>query len=147
MEHRDANAADAAERRRFACPPRHGRFRGLDLSLLDPGDPDERHFLILADHPELACAIERGEEEVVVSGETMNPRLHITIHELIANQLWDDDPPEVWQTARRLLAAGYERHDILHMLGGVVRQELSQVLNRDSTFDRNRYVRALETLA
>lgn len=141
----DENAA--AERRRFACPPQTGRFRGLDLAYLDPADPDDRHFLILAEHPKLARAIERGQEDVLLNGEQMNPRLHITIHELIANQLWDDDPPELWQTARRLLAAGHDRHDVLHMLGGAAAQELWHVLDEGTAFDRNRYVQALDTLA
>jgi Domain of unknown function (DUF1841) len=142
----EANAADAAERRRFACPPERGRFRDIDLSLLDPTDPDERHLLILAEHPDLARAIERGEQEVVIDGEPINPRLHITMHELIVNQLWDNDPPEVWQTTRRLLAAGHERHDILHMLGAAAAEELWQVLHENVPFDRERYVRILETL-
>ena len=137
----------SAERHHFACPPQRGRFRDLDLSFLNPADPDDRHFLILSEHPELARAIERGEEEIVIGGERMNPRLHITIHELIANQLWDDDPPEVWQTARRLLAAGYERHDVLHMLAEAAAQELRHVLHEHAPFDRNRYVHALERLS
>ncbi|MDQ3353508.1 MAG: hypothetical protein M3507_03310, partial [Actinomycetota bacterium] len=35
-------------------PDRSGWFDGIDLSLLDPGDEDERAILIRADHPELA---------------------------------------------------------------------------------------------
>jgi hypothetical protein len=88
-------AADATDRRSFACPSQRGRFQGVDLSALDPSDPDDRHLLILAEHPELASAIHRNEDDVVIGGERMNPRLHITIHELVVNQLWDDDPPEV----------------------------------------------------
>jgi Domain of unknown function (DUF1841). len=142
----EGTAADAPDRRRFACPPRRGRFQGLDLSFLDPSDPDDRHFLILAEHPELARAIHRNEDEVVIDGERMNPRLHITIHELVVNQLWDDDPPEVWQTARRLLAAGYERHDVLHMLAAAAAQEVWHVIHEREPFERDRYVRALEAL-
>jgi hypothetical protein len=128
MAAHNATAADDAERRRFACPPQRGRFQDLDLSLLDRSDPGDRHLLILAEHPELARAIERGEEEVVLAGERMSPRLHITMHELIANQLWDDDPSEVWRTARRLLAAGHERHDILHMLAAAAAEQIWHIL-------------------
>ena len=46
------------------------------------------------------------------------------MHEIVANQLWADDPPEVWQTATRLLAAGYERHEVLHMLASVVSDDV-----------------------
>lgn len=38
-----------------------GWVRGIDGSLLDPSDPDERRMLVELDHPELFGAIERGE--------------------------------------------------------------------------------------
>lgn len=77
----------------------------------------------------------------------MNPNLHIAVHEVIANQLWDDDPPEVWQAARRLLAAGHERHDVLHALAGAASQEIWHLLHDRTPFDRKRYVRALRKLS
>lgn len=136
----------AAVRRRFACPPRRGHFQGVDLSYLNPEDPDDRHLLILSEHPDLARAIERGEDELVIDGEPMSPNLHISFHEIITNQLWDDDPPEVWQAARRLLAAGHERHDVLHALGTAASAEIWQVLHEHEEFDRKRYARALRKL-
>jgi len=137
---------DDAARLEFACPPARGRFRGLDLALLDRADRDERHFLILAEHPELARAIERNEDEIVVSGQPLNPRMHIQVHEIVVNQLWDDDPPEVWQTAQRLLEAGFERHEILHMIGSVLSAEIWTVLQGKGPTDPGRYVRALAGL-
>jgi hypothetical protein len=61
---------------------------------------------------------------------TVNPVLHIAMHEIVANQLWANDPPEMWETAARLLAAGYERHEVLHMLASVVSDELFEALRR-----------------
>lgn len=143
----DARVSDDDRRRRFACPPRRGTLDDIDLSLLDPADPDDRGMLILAEHPELAEAIECGEDEVLVGDETVNPRLHITMHEIVATQLWADDPPEVWVTAKRLLAAGYERHDVLHMLGSALMGEIWDVLqDRGSPQDRSGYVQRLEAL-
>jgi len=130
----------------FACPRRQGLFGELDLALLDPADPDDRHFLILAEHKELAQAIENDESEVLVGGQPINPRLHITIHEIVASQLWADDPPEVWETAQRLLEAGYERHDILHMIGTAFTTELWTVWHEGKPADTARYVRALHAL-
>jgi len=130
----------------FACPRGRGLFGELDLELLDPGDPDDRHFLILAEHEELARAIEEGEDEVLVGGNPVNPHLHITLHEIVASQLWADDPPEVWQTTRRLLEAGYERHEILHMIGSAFTSELWAVLHERKPADTSRYVRALQAL-
>jgi hypothetical protein len=57
-----------------------------------------------------------------------------------------DDPPEVWQTARRLLAAGHERHDVLHMLGSAAAGEIWHLLHERAPYDRDRYARALEAL-
>jgi hypothetical protein len=51
------------ERHEFACP--HGS-----------DDPDERRRLILAEHPELARAIDHERDEVVVGRQPINPRLH-----------------------------------------------------------------------
>jgi hypothetical protein len=107
------------ERRRFAVPTASGEFHEIDLAYLDPADEDERRILILAEHPELHDAIEAGLDEIHQHGTTINPELHIGMHEIVANQLWDDDPPEVWHTAQRLLSAGYERHEVLHMLASV----------------------------
>ena len=115
-------------RRAFAVPPAHGTYDDIELAWLDPSDPDDRHILIEAEHPELQAALRSERDEIVVAGEPMNPRLHISIHEVVANQLWDDDPPEAWETAQRLLAAGYDSHEVLHMLGSVVSGEIYEVM-------------------
>src|SRR5437868_12476433 len=83
---------------------------------LDPTDPDERALLIRAAHPELDPAA----ETVQVDDGEINPRLHLTIHEIVANQIIDETPPEVWATAQRLRRLGYGRHEILHMLGAAM---------------------------
>ena len=76
----------------------------------------------------------------------MNPRLHITVHEIVANQLWDDEPPEVWQAARRLSATGMDRHDVLHAISEVVAEHLFGVLVDDEPPGSDRYVEHLEKL-
>jgi hypothetical protein len=128
------------QRRTFVVPQVDGEYDGLDLALLDRSDPDERRFLIEAEHPELHAALRSGQDEIQLAGETMNPRLHIVMHEIVANQLWDGDPPEAWETAKRLLDAGYERHEVLHMLGSVVAGELFEVMSarRPADLDRMR---------
>jgi hypothetical protein len=137
---------DADARRSFVCPPRTGVLRGIDLAYLDPADPDERHLLILADHPELQSAIEREEREVKMHGQTINPFLHIAMHEVVANQLWDDNPPEAWRTAQRLLGMGYARHDVLHMMASVVSDQLYDALQQHRVIDLENYEAALGAL-
>jgi hypothetical protein len=118
----------------------------IELSLLDPAEEDDRHFLILADHPELQQAVEDDRDEITLHGNVMSPRLHISLHEIVANQLWMDDPPESWETVQRLMALGYERHEILHMLGGVVSGEVWRTMQLKEPFDPERFRAALAAL-
>ena len=111
----------------FLFPPemRHGLLDvdgdgdGIDLAYLHPRDEGERSFLVLAEHPEFLAAIRDEVDDVVVGGHVVNPRLHLTLHEVVANQVIGDDPPETWQTAERLTALGYDRAEVLHMLASV----------------------------
>lgn len=137
---------DADRRRAWLFPPVRGWFDGVDLGLLDPADDGDRQVLIKAEHPEFAEAIDDDHDEVDLEGRAVSPRLHLLMHELVANQIWGDDPPEVWTTAERLTAEGFERHDVLHMLGSVAAGELWHVVKGQSDVDRGRYVGALDAL-
>jgi len=134
------------ERRRFAVPPAEGVVDDIDLALLDPADEDDRRLLIEAEHPEFRRAIEDGRREVHLGGEAVNPVLHITMHEIVANQLWKGEPPEVWDTAQRLLADGYERHEVLHMLASVVAGKVFEVMRDDRPPDPARLHERLAAL-
>ena len=68
------------------------------------------------------------------------------MHEIVATQLWEGDPPEVWETAVRLRDAGYERHEILHMLSRPVSDQVWATLHDDQAYDRARHVAALRAL-
>lgn len=137
---------DDEARRAFAAPPASGKFDEIDLAMLDPSDPDQRRLLIIAEHPELAAAIAAAQRELHVHGETMSPELHIAMHEIVTNQLWDDDPPEVWQTAKRLVADGYDRHEVLHMLASVVSDHTYDMLTNAKPFDAAKMRGELEQL-
>jgi hypothetical protein len=77
-----------------------------------------------ADASSVAAAVEHfladGRSDVTVGGQPMDPRLHLTIHEIVAAQVIDGDPPEVLATARRLVELGRDHHEVLHVLGSVV---------------------------
>jgi hypothetical protein len=137
----------AAARRSFAIPPASGMFNDIDLSFLDPNDWDGRRTLIEAEHPELHEALRSDADEIAgPDGSPMSPRLHIAMHEIVANQLWDGDPPEVWETAERLRGLAYERHEILHMLAAVAGGNLWEMLKQKRLYDRDRYAAALAAL-
>lgn len=121
-------AMSEAARKEFACPTASGVVDDIDLGLLDRDDEDQRRIIIEAEHPELKQALDEDIDEVRHGSAVMSPGLHIAMHEIVTNQLWADTPPEMWETAERLTAAGYARHDVLHMLGSVVSGQVWQAM-------------------
>jgi hypothetical protein len=134
-----------ADRRSWAMPSGHGTYRGLDLEVLDPGDEDELTFLIEAQHTELGDALRRG-EEVTAGGEPFSPGLHIALHQVVANQLLADDPPETWRTVQRLAGLGYDWHNIMHMISALVGEDLHRAATEQRPFDPADYAQRLNGL-
>jgi hypothetical protein len=139
-------AWNEAERRTWLFPPVRGEWDGFQLEYLDPSDPDDRSILIGCEHPELWRALERGQEETKVDGVEVSPRMHLTLHEVIANQIWDGDPPIAGRTAERPTGLGYDRHEVLHMLAGVMSVEIRKSLQQRRPHDPVGYAEALSAL-
>ncbi len=145
-------SSDAEARIAAAIPPLDDRAReraaaqDWDLGLLDPTDPDERAALIRLAHPAFEDAIERGDDELIVDGRVMNPRLHLMVHEVVATQIIDGDPAEIFETAERLIAAGRERHDVLQMLGSTVSDQIWSATYDGRPCDRAAHIAALAAL-
>jgi hypothetical protein len=78
-------------RRRFAVPRIVTSIDGGEQIELDPADEDQRELLILAEHPEYHAVLADPMSDELVEG--VNPRLHVALHQILANQLWDDTPP------------------------------------------------------
>jgi signal transduction histidine kinase len=66
---------------------------------------------------ELAAAIDAGKEVVVIGGEAVNPRLHLLMHQVVADRLLHDDPPEDWLAFDALLERGIDAHEAQHAVG------------------------------
>jgi hypothetical protein len=132
------------QRRRFVADPDALAALGVEVEQLS--DPDVRSLVIRHEHPEFEDALKEGRREIKGVDGPMSPRLHLTMHEIVATQLWDDSPPEVWDTAARLLEEGYERHEILHMLGRPVSDQVWEALRNQRPYDRERHVAALRAL-
>ena len=98
-------------------PQGHVIFRGLELELLDPGDEDEGRFLIEAQHLSFADAL-RSDEDVIVDGEPVN-RLHVAMHQVVANQLLADDPLETVYNSPPG-GMGSDWHNIMHLVALLV---------------------------
>jgi hypothetical protein len=117
----------------------------MDLKLLDPADDDQLMFLLEALHPEYWDALDR-DEEIVVDGEPVNPRLHVALHQAVARQILAGDPPEAWQTAQRLAGLGYDWHNIMHMIAAVVSDDVYRAMKEHRQFDPGNYARRLNEL-
>src|SRR3954453_6352288 len=137
------SGADADRDRRLAFAiPALPDDDDVETELLDAADPDARALLIAAAHPELDTDL----ETLIVDGRELSPRLHLTVHEIVASQLADDDPPEVWATAQRLRRLGYGRHEILHMLGAAMAPQLWAVMHDQRDYDLEQHRSALAAL-
>jgi hypothetical protein len=134
------------DRRSWAVPPGHGSYQGLDLEQLDPDDEDERMLLLEAQHLDMAEALERHEEMTGADGEPFNPTLHVTLHQVTANQILADDPPETWQTVQRLAGLGYDWHSVMHLVMGPVTEAVYETMAAKRPFDRADYVQRLAEL-
>ena len=126
-------------------PRARGTYQRLDLELLDPGDEDDRAVLIEALHPELTGAL-RGEGDVIVGGQTVNPRLHVAMHQVVANQLLAGGPPQTWPTVQRLAGLGYDWHNIMHMIAALVTEDVYSALKEHRQPGPAAYARRLSDL-
>jgi Domain of unknown function (DUF1841) len=140
----ESRSRDEDDRRRLVADPEV--LAALALTIEQLSDPDMRSFMIRHEHPEFEAALKEGRREIEGDDGPMNPRLHLKMHEVVATQLWDDSPPELWDTAVRLLDAGYERHEILHMLAGPVVEQIWGALHDERPYERERHVAALQAL-
>jgi hypothetical protein len=136
---------DPGDRRSWAVPAAHGTYDGLDLELLNPDDEDQRGILMQARHAEFAEAF-HSDEDVLVDGQPVNPRLHVAMHQIVANQLLADDPPQTWQTVQRLAGLGYDWHNIMHMIASVVTDDVYRALKEGQRHDPVGYARRLTEL-
>jgi Domain of unknown function (DUF1841) len=109
-----------AERVGAALPP----VPGGAPAHLDPADEDDRAELIRLAHPRLAAALAAGEEVVIIRGEAVNPRLHLLMHQAVADRLLHDDPPEDWLELEALLERGVDAHEAQHAVGRRFVEEL-----------------------
>jgi hypothetical protein len=100
---------EALPRRAFAFPILEGKHGGVDLSKLDPADPQDRRLLLAADHD-----TRTGSPSAAGVGR------HIERHLALADRLWRGSPSALWDAAQRLLDTGEDRHMVLHALMDVL---------------------------
>lgn len=96
-------------------------------------------------HALWACAASLRGEAWELSG--INPFLHVSLHAAVENQIQAGDPPEAAELMAALLEAGADRHEAIHLLAGVLTQQIWHMLKNKQPFDRAWYQLRLRYLA
>lgn len=106
--------------------------------LLGPGGADG--VPDLDDREEL---LGRLEDEWQALAATLPGVLRMVLVVRVADQIVAEEPPAVWATAQRLLAAGVARHEVVRQLCLALFHPLITTLYDGEDFDEQRYVRRL----
>ncbi|TVT25515.1 hypothetical protein LWP59_00715 [Amycolatopsis acidiphila] len=134
----EQSVARLLERRQFAIPAIYTEIAGEEVEL-DPSDPEQRRLLVIGEHPDFQDSLAEDDldEEAF---------LQVAAHTTVVDQLWDDEPAEVWQAAQRLLQRGLERTEVLDELARVLEERLEMGEGDSLEFDVDDYCRALDEL-
>jgi hypothetical protein len=97
---------------------------------VDVDDPSQREALLApADEPDSTA------------------RMQGLVRAALANQIAEEDPPETWQTARRLLALGLDREKVMREMALVMSAQIAAAAGPEKrVFDTEEYLRALAEL-
>lgn len=134
----EVDIPDLLARRQFAVPSVYTEI-GDEEAELDPVDPEQRRMLVIGEHPELQDSLARDDTDT-------DAFWTLAAHSTVVDQLWDNEPPEVWQAAQRLADQGLQRHEVLQTLAGVLEARLEPGDGEDLEFDVDDYISALEEL-
>ncbi|WP_370946031.1 hypothetical protein AB5J62_00050 [Amycolatopsis sp. cg5] len=130
--------AETIERRMFAIPSVYTEIGDEELEL-EPTDPEQRRLLVIGEHPEYHEALAAEEFD----GE---PRMQLALKTAVVDQLWDNEPAEVWEAASRLSESGAERDDVLERLTEVLAKQLQPAGTDELAFDLDEYRKALSQM-
>lgn len=134
----DAGIADLLARRHFAIPSVYTEI-GDDEVELDPTDPAQRRLLVIGEHPEF-------HESLADDDLDEDTFLAVAAHTAVVDQLWNDEPHEVWAAAQRLTDRGMRRSEVLDTLARVLAQRLEPAEGEGLEFDVDDYISALDEL-
>ena len=134
----ETDAAELVRRRQFAIPSVYTEIAGEEVEL-DPADPEQRRLLVIGEHPDFQDSLAEDD----LDEETF---LLVASHTTIADQLWDNEPPQVWETAQRLVDGGLERDQVITELARTLAAQLETGDGDSLEFDLDDYLEALSEL-
>jgi hypothetical protein len=91
-------------------------------SWADPDDPEDRAALLTSD-------------DDLLDDDSPPTVFRAMVYETIATQIADEDPPEVWATARRLTALGLDREAVLRNASLALIPAIQAALDKEEPFD------------
>jgi hypothetical protein len=95
---------DVLARRSIALPTPSTRTGDSAERIVDAADPADRRAVIMDEYGDCEPPDDMSQEAFLAAAVR------------ISEQLWHDDPPDLWQAARKLLAEGVDQHEIIHEL-------------------------------
>lgn len=120
---------DVFNRRIFALPR-------LPDPEFDPANPDAFKQLLAEEHPT------QSEGDRTRTG----PGTNLTLHTMIAQQLWANEPPELWSAVQRLLDQGLNRNTVLRVVGTTLAGQLQRKPQNGTPYNKAAYAAALDAL-
>ena len=119
----------------------------------DPDDPDDRDALISLQFSAQQAGGDDGEDDAYGDDGTDDDedkdspdQLRAAFRSAVANQIANDDPPDVWATAQRLLAMGLDREMVLGELVMAMIPQFQAALDSEGPYDLDAYRAALASL-
>ena len=67
------------------------------------------------EHDGRSVPLGSGRRRALVAALLLHRNEVVSVDRLV-DELWDGDPPQLWEAAQRLLDLGHDRHDVLHVL-------------------------------
>ena len=104
---------------------------------------------IMDQHPEFDEIWHLGEMSSYpqeVNGTIVNPFLHMTLHVIIEKQIETENPPEVAETLKILLAQHLDRHEAIHRIVTVYADLYFRNFRKGAAFEESIYLEQLKQL-
>jgi hypothetical protein len=113
--------------------------------LLDPGNEDDRTFLIEARHKEFEDAL-ASDEDLITDDEPFSSQTAYSDAPSRREPIAGRRPPDTWQTVQRLAGLGYDWRNVMHMIASLVTEDIYRAIKEHQQPDPGDHARRLNEL-